>query len=107
MKVITTSGKEFEINFEGTESHKQQRALFEHLESVGMFTPMDPEKDLARFIEETCKAEEFSHLDEPTIKMVCTYFFEMYANKMKMGEIDEIDFVIMTLSNTVLALEKW
>jgi hypothetical protein len=31
----------------------------------------------------------------------------MYAHKMKMGEIDEIDFVIMTLSNTVLALEKW
>jgi hypothetical protein len=106
MKVITTSGKEFEIEFGGQSQHQQLRSLFQHMTDSGNIISKPWAEDREEIISSYQK-ELFPNLNRETLTMVVDHYHAFFKAKFEAGEIDAIDQAIY-FSQTILdELEKW
>jgi hypothetical protein len=106
MKVITTSGKQFDIDFQTQEGYQQMREMQIYLKNKGFFREASDEEKLIEMID-TLKAQK-PNIDINVIKMVSNHYYKVVMDRKEKGEIDDIDVPLQLAHLVVLELnDRW
>ena len=106
MKVLMTSGKEFEVDFESNDTYQQLRAVYDHMKANNQFQVRPWAEDREDIIAGWQKAFH-PGLDRATIMMVVDHHYSVFKAKFDAGEIDEIDQAIFFNQTVLEDLDKW
>ena len=106
MKVQTTSGKQFEIDFENESGYQQMREMYIHLQSKGFFKEILSEDEKLKDMIDTSLVPNFPTIDRDVIEMVSKHYLKQLNQRKEWGEIDEIDLTIQLAKLIVLELEE-
>lgn len=105
MKIITTSGKEWNLDFETEEGYKQMREMYIHLQKQNFFKVINDEKEKIEDLVQSL-TKNFD-IDIDVIRMVCNHYYKQLKSNLDAGKIDDIDMAIQLGKLVVLELEKW
>lgn len=104
MQVLTTSGKHWNIDFETDEGYQQLREMYVHLSKKGFFTKSTDA--VGETIGQLKK--HYPHIDDDTLRMVATHYYNQLEERRKFGEIDEIDVAIQLAKLVIKELNnRW
>jgi hypothetical protein len=104
MKVLMTSGKQFNIDFETEQGYQEMREMYKHLQSKKFFKVIDSDEEKLKEMVSTL--QNTFDIDKDIITMVSKHYFNQLKEKQNKGEIDEIDFAIQLGKLVVLELEE-
>ena len=106
MKVLMTSGKEFNIDFQSEDGYQQMREMYIHLQSKGFFKEIEDEDEKLKDMIDTSLVPAFPTIERDIIEMVSKHYLNQLNQKKQWGEIDEIDLTIQLAKLVVLELEE-
>ena len=106
MKVLMTSGKEFEIDFETEQGYQKMRDMCIHLQSKGFFKEIENEDEKINDMVDNSISPNFPTIDRDVIEMVSKHYLNQLNEKKKLGEIDDIDIAIQLGKLIVTELEE-
>jgi len=106
MKVLMTSGKEFNIDFQSEDGYQQMREMYIHLQSKGFFKEIEDEDEKLKDMIDTSLVPAFPTIERDVIEMVSKHYLNQLNQKKQWGEIDEIDLTIQLAKLVVLELEE-
>jgi hypothetical protein len=105
MKVVMTSGKEFNIDFQSENGYQQMRDMYFHLQSKGFFKEIEDDDEKLEDMINTL-VPNFPTIDRDVIEMVSKHYLNQLNQKKEWGEIDDIDVAIQLGKLVVLELEE-
>lgn len=105
LKVLTTSGKEFNIDFNTEDGYQQMRDMHLYLHSKGFFKELQNDDEKLKDMIDTL-VPSFPTIDKSIIEMVSKHYLNQLNQRKELGEIDEIDLAIQLGKLVVLELEE-
>jgi hypothetical protein len=106
MKVITTSGKQFNIDFQSENGYQQMRDMHVYLQSKGFFKEIESDEDKLKDMIDSSLVPNFPTIDRDVIEMVSKHYLNQLNQKKEWGEIDDIDVAIQLGKLVVIELEE-
>jgi hypothetical protein len=106
MKIITTSGKEYDIDFKSDNQHQQMREMIIDLKKRNAFKLLETDEERIKDIITEGK-KHYPNLSSDVIEMVVKHYYKQLQNKKDLGMIDDIDIAIKLGPLMIEELEKW
>jgi hypothetical protein len=106
MKVYTTDGKIFDLDFRTEQGYQNARNLIQFLKDNDAFKNEETDEQAIASIIKTVMM--LNVWEEDVISMVTKHYYKLLKAKLEAGEIDEIDFLILQGKMVIEELEgRW